>query len=121
MEEVLSYGLTFLSDINFMLAMLVVVLVSACFLGRYVVITRKMVIATLGILAFQIIFIIVFDLIIKAVNPDMYKYLDNVGTFDYITEDNPYYEGIALYSAITSIVINSGVFIYAFIFYLFGI
>ena len=69
MEIIINYALSILSDINFMMAMLIIVLVSACFLGRYIVITRKMVIATLGVLGFRVIFIIAGDILLKVFNP----------------------------------------------------
>ena len=66
-EQIINYITVVISDINFMLNMLVIVMVSACFLGRYVVITRRMVIATCGILILQLIFTFGGDFIISKI------------------------------------------------------
>ena len=48
-ESILNYVIPFVSDFNFIISMLIIVMIAACFLGRYVVITRKMIIVTLGV------------------------------------------------------------------------
>ena len=118
MEIIINYALSILSDINFMMAMLIIVLVSACFLGRYIVITRKMVIATLGVLGFRVIFIIAGDILLKVFNPELYKFMEGLSVLDTVQPDNPYYEAMMTYSFFSSIILNSVWFLYAFIFYL---
>ena len=118
MEIVINYALSILSDINFMMAMLIIVLVSACFLGRYIVITRKMVIATLGVLGFRVIFIIAGDILLKVFNPELYKFMEGLSVLDTVQPDNPYYEAMMTYTFFSSIILNSVWFLYAFIFYL---
>ena len=44
-----------LTNFQFILSMLVVVIVAACFLGRYVVLTKKLTLSSLGILVITII------------------------------------------------------------------
>ena len=118
MEIIINYALSILSDINFMMAMLIIVLVSACFLGRYIVITRKMVIATLGVLGFRVIFIIAGDILLKVFNPELYKFMEGLSVLDTVQPDNPYYEAMMTYTFFSSIILNSVWFLYAFIFYL---
>ena len=117
-EEILNYVSIAVSDINFMIAMLVIVLVSACFLGRYVVITRKMLIATCGVLVFQVLFIIVGSIIMTKFFPDEVAIMENMDVTDTITQDNPNFNKIYLISLVYSFALNAGVFIYAFVFYL---
>ncbi len=118
MEAVLSYLFIALSDISFMLAMLVIVLVSACFLGRYIKITRKMVIATCGVLIFQIVFLVGMEIILKIRFPEAYEILDNMSNTDMMTEGDSLYDLVKTFSDMASLLLNGGVFIYAFIFYL---
>ena len=118
MESVLEYGMTILSDFNFMLAMLVIVLVAACFLGRYIVITRKMVIATLGVAAFRIVFMVVAHFVIKAVDPGLYEFMQNMSMLEGVSPDNQYYDALMMYSLIGNLIVNVFVFSYAFVFYL---
>ena len=118
MEAVLSYLFIALSDISFMLAMLVIVLVSACFLGRYIKITRKMVIATCGVLIFQIVFLVGMEIFLKIRFPEAYEILDNMSYTDMMTEGNSLYDMVKTFSDMASLILNGGVFIYAFIFYL---
>ena len=108
-----------LSDINFMLAMLIVVLFAACFLGRYIVITRKMVIATLGVFVVNLIFILVSSFVINRFFPELNDF-ETLNSYEKIIEaisdndhDNLYY----LYTTVMSLVLNALVFLYAFIFY----
>lgn len=117
-DAIINYGEIILSDINFILAMLVIVLVAACFLGRYIVITRKMVIATLGILVIQIVFVLLINLIIWKINPELYEVLENLDTKSGLSTSDPYYEAVQIYSFGSSLILNGGIFLYAFIFYL---
>ena len=106
------------SDINFMLCMLIIVLISACFLGRYVVITRRMVIATCGILILQLLLNFGGELIISRMYPTETEYLYGLSAQDVITQNDPMYARIFLIKTVFTYVLNIGVFVYAFIFYL---
>ncbi len=44
-----------LTNLQFILSMLIVVIVAACFLGRYVVLTKKLVLSSLGVLGLSIL------------------------------------------------------------------
>ncbi len=105
------------SDVNFMLAMLVIVLVSACFLGRYIVISRKMIIATCGILLIQILIPVIVELVLSKVYPTEYAYLDSMNAQDVITSDDPIFKNVYIISSVMSAVLNGMAFLYAFIFY----
>lgn len=96
-EFIISLGLMILSNLDYMLSMLLVLIVATCFLGRYIVLTRKLVLSTLGIFALTTVMAVVLNISVNTANldPDDYQLL-------YFAEN------------ITSIAI----FIYAFIFYL---
>ncbi len=117
--EVLNLISIPLSDIAFMIAMLIVVMVSACFLGRYIVISKKMVIATIGILLVQIIFTFGGDYIYSIFNPEIYEQIEN-SDFNEILNNKELAssEQFAQFSLILSSVLNILVFGYAFVFYL---
>ena len=118
-KNILSYVATGLSDIDFMMAMIVIVLVAACFLGRYVVISRKMLIATLGIIVLQIAALVFSDIIIKAINPEMYQMMEQLGeTASEINLLDEQYESFMAFVSIFRLVLNAIIFVYAFIFYL---
>ena len=117
-EQIVNYITIVISDINFMLNMLIIVMVSACFLGRYVVITRRMVIATCGILILQLIFTFGGDFIISKIYPVETEYLNGLTAKDIITADDPMYSKVYLITKNYGYALNIGVFIYAFIFYL---
>ena len=118
MEILLNYGSIALSDVSFMLAMLVIVLVSACFLGRYIKITRKMVIATCGVLIFQILFLVGLELILRFNFSEAYEALENMSNSDIVKEGDSNYEFVMALSQIASSILNGGIFVYAFVFYL---
>ncbi|SNU04523.1 GHKL domain-containing protein [Lachnospiraceae bacterium] len=117
-EQIVNYITVVISDINFMLNMLIIVMVSACFLGRYVVITRRMVIATCGILIFQLILTFGGDFLFSKIYPVETEYINGLSAQDIITADNPMYAKVYLISNIYTYVLNIGVFVYAFVFYL---
>ena len=52
-----------LSDLQFMLSMLLVIIVAACFLGRYVVLSKKLVLSTLGVFVVSVIETITVNII----------------------------------------------------------
>lgn len=117
-EAIMNYTGIILSDINFMLAMLIIVLVAACFLGRYIVITRKMVLATLGVLIIQIVFLFASDFLMKSMYPDAYKVLEGMESINELTPELAGYEEIQVFSSMSGLILNGLVFVYAFVFYL---
>lgn len=117
-ESILNYVMPFVSDFNFIISMLIIVMIAACFLGRYVVITRKMFIVTLGVVVLQVLLILTVNLVIKQMNPDFYKLLDEAKGNVYLSADDPNYEFANRYSTITSLIFNGIIFTYAFIFFL---
>ena len=84
-----------LSNFQFILSMLVVVIVAACFLGRYVVLTKKLVLSSLGVLILTILANIILAVFVKG-------------------------EVIADMLILIEQVINIAIFTYAFFFYLFA-
>lgn len=54
-----------LSNFQFILSMLIVVIVAACFLGRYVVLTKKLVLSSLGVIVLTIITNIIIALFVN--------------------------------------------------------
>ena len=94
-EFITGLFLSALNNFQIILAMLLVVIVSACFLGRYVVLYKKLVLSSLGVLVLTIIWTIGLNIIF----PD---YPDN----DVILSIN--------------YLVTFSIFIYAFIFYLFA-
>lgn len=115
--EILNLTTIVLSDIVFMIAMIVIVLIAACFLGRYIVITRKMVIATLGIIILQILFLVISSLVLSKMYPELTAQME-APDFNPELLDNQQYHSMLLISTISSYVVNISVFVYAFIFYL---
>ncbi|MCR5543557.1 MAG: hypothetical protein K6F55_05355, partial [Eubacterium sp.] len=118
LEYIISLATVALSDINFILAMLIIVMVSACFLGRYIVITRKMVIATLGILVLQILFLLLRIVILKYSFPELYEKMSSMSAKESIAETDPNYRAYVMFSVVSSYLLNGVIFLYAFIFYL---
>ena len=118
LEYIISLATVALSDINFILAMLIIVMVSACFLGRYIVITRKMVIATLGVLVLQILFLLLRIVILKYSFPELYEQLSSMSAKESIAETDPNYRAYVMFSVVSSYLLNGVIFLYAFIFYL---
>ena len=110
-NSVINISATLTSDLVFMLSMLSMVMISACFLGRYVVITRKMVIATCGVLAIQIILVIVSSIVLSKMFPSV-EDLYNLDISDEIYAE--YYH----FSKLSTTILNLAAFGYAFIFYL---
>lgn len=84
-----------LSNFQFILSMLVVVIVAACFLGRYVVLTKKLVLSSLGVLILTILANIILAVFVKG-------------------------EVIADMLVLIEQMINIAIFTYAFFFYLFA-
>ncbi len=112
LDLVFNYSAIIASNIEFMLAMLIIVLVAACFLGRYIVITKKMVFATFGIAALEIIAIVCLNVYISHASQEIIDAFNN-GIYD--EESIRVVERV---SYITNMLTNIAVFLYAFIFYL---
>ena len=67
-----------MSNLQFIISLLLVVIVAACFLGRYVVLTRKLVISSFGMLAFSVFGTIIANLFISEdLDKDLVFVLDN--------------------------------------------
>lgn len=95
LEFILRLGLAFLSNAQTILSMLLVILVAACFLGRYIELSKKLVLSSLG--------------------PLVLTLLANVFVNIFFSEIP---EGAILLDINTVLVV--GLFIYAFFFYLFA-
>lgn len=117
-EEILNYVVTGITTINFMMAMIVIVLLAACFLGRYIVISRKMLIATLGVILLHVVVLILGDFIFHKMNPELYNTFEQMNGKDTISLTDEKYSFYAGFITIFKIVLNAVLFIYAFIFYL---
>ena len=110
LDLVFNYSAIIASNIEFILAMLIIVLVAACFLGRYIVITKKMVFATFGIAALEIIAIVCLNVYISHASQEIIDAFNN-GIYD--EESIRVVERV---SYITNMLTNIAVFLYAFIF-----
>ena len=87
--------ISLLSNLQFIVAMLTVVLVAACFLGRYVVLTRKLVFSSFGVLAISVIGSVIMTLCFEE-EPDSATYYVMNG------------------------ILTGAIFVYSFVFYLFA-
>ncbi len=95
LEFILSLGLAFLSNAQTILSMLLVILVAACFLGRYIELSKKLVLSSLGPLVLTLLANVFINLFFSEL-PD----------------------GVILLDINTVLVV--GLFIYAFFFYFFA-
>lgn len=95
LEFILRLGLAFLSNAQTILSMLLVILVAACFLGRYIELSKKLVLSSLGPLVLTLLANVFVNLFFSEL-PD----------------------GVILLDINTVLVV--GLFIYAFFFYLFA-
>ena len=95
LEFILRLGLAFLSNAQTILSMLLVILVAACFLGRYIELSKKLVLSSLG--------------------PLVLTLLANVFVNLFFSEQP---DGVIMLDINTVLVM--GLFIYAFFFYLFA-
>ena len=108
------------SNITFMMSMMVVILISACFLGRYVAISKKMVIGALGVVILETILLMFCNIneknFVSQTETALAVYVDEV---DIPAQE--FHEMIGYFvTGLMSIVINSVAFAYAFVFYLFS-
>ena len=95
LEFILSLGLAFLSNAQTILSMLLVILVAACFLGRYIELSKKLVLSSLGPLVLTLLANVFINLFFSELP-----------------------EGAIMLDINTVLVV--GLFIYAFFFYLFA-
>ena len=95
LEFIIGLGLAFLSNSQTILSMLLVILVAACFLGRYIELSKKLVLSSLGPLVLTMLGNVVLNLFFK---------------------EQP--EGMVMLDINYGLVL--GLFIYAFVFYLFA-
>jgi signal transduction histidine kinase len=109
--------LSLTSNITFVLSMLMIILIAVCFLGRYAVISRKMVLGALGVLFFEAIVTAFFTINEVALN----KWLMDLFAMEEIPAGEDLGEYVRLIAtAIESLAINSIAFVYAFVFYMFS-
>ncbi|WP_034449532.1 sensor histidine kinase [Butyrivibrio sp. AE2032] len=87
--------ISLLSNLQFIVAMLTVVLVAACFLGRYIVLTRKLVFSSFGVLAISVIGSVIMTL-----------------CFSEEPDSDTYY--------VLNGILTGAIFVYSFVFYLFA-
>lgn len=80
-KEITAICVMTLSNLQLIISLLLVVIVAACFLGRQIVLTRKLVISSFGIIAFSIFGTIIANLLIpEKLNKDLIFNLDNLLT-----------------------------------------
>ena len=84
-----------LANSIFIISMLLIIMVSACFLGRYIVLTKKLVISSLGVLMLAVLETVILNMF----------FTDDVSTE---------------FRVITNYITTGFIFIYAFVFYLFA-
>ena len=65
LEFIIGLGLAFLSNSQTILSMLLVILVAACFLGRYIELSKKLVLSSLGPLVLTMLGNVVLNLFFK--------------------------------------------------------
>ncbi|MCR5214283.1 MAG: GHKL domain-containing protein [Eubacterium sp.] len=121
-EEIINIATNGMSVINFIMVMLIIVMISACFLGRYVVLSRKMIITTLGVLVVYIVFIFVTDIILQKLYPVEVAKLEELQETNpnvVISLDDPEFSAVSNVKALLNVLINGVCFLYAFIFFLF--
>ena len=87
--------ISLLSNLQFIIAMLTVVLVAACFLGRYVVLTKKLILSSCGVIAITVIGSVIMTF-----------------CFGEEPDSNTYY--------ILNAILTGAIYVYAFVFYLFA-
>ena len=81
-KEIIQLIVMTMSNLQLIFSLLLVVIVAACFLGRYVVLTRKLVISSFGMLAFSIFGTIIANLLIpEDLDKNLVFVLDNGLTF----------------------------------------
>ena len=112
--DILNYISVIISNIEFILATFIILLVATCFLGRYVVITKKMIIAAFGTVLLSIICNVAPAVIIYFRFPEAF-YASDISE---ISKD--VLNSINVISYYAGFILNAACFLYAFIIYLFA-
>ena len=98
----------FLSNLTFILAMLLIVLIAACFLGRYIVFSRKMIFISLGV-------IVIEGILAVFVEMNLARFTNYVAP---IVEEVPEVSAELFANSLMSLGTNFVAFSYAFVFYM---
>ena len=101
-----------LSQINFILAMIIVLLIASCFLGRNVKITRKMILSA----CFVIVFDVAVTMILDHYEDALMRWAEPIVTEPALAEAG--YNAKVLVMLIESLIVNGVAFLFAFVFYL---
>ena len=99
-EFIISIAPMVLSDLDYIFSMLLVVIVAACFLGRYIVLSRKLVLSTLSLIGVTVIGTVAINAVLASMG-----YTDKVDI-----DTNMFINSI----------FNAAIFVYSLIFYFFA-
>ena len=99
-EFIISIAPMVLSDLDYIFSMLLVVIVAACFLGRYIVLSRKLVLSTLSLIGVTVIGTVAINAVLASMG-----YTDKVDI-----DTNMFINSI----------LNTVLFVYSLIFYFFA-
>ena len=99
-EFIISIASMVLSDLDYIFSMLLVVIVAACFLGRYIVLSRKLVLSTLSVIGVTVIGTVAVNVVLTSMG-----YTDKVDI-----DTNMFINSI----------FNAAIFVYSLIFYFFA-
>ena len=99
-EFIISIASMVLSDLDYIFSMLLVVIVAACFLGRYIVLSRKLVLSTLSLIGVTVIGTVAINAVLASMG-----YTDKVDI-----DTNMFINSI----------FNAAIFVYSLIFYFFA-
>ena len=99
-EFIISIAPMVLSDLDYIFSMLLVVIVAACFLGRYIVLSRKLVLSTLSVIGVTVIGTVAVNVVLTSMG-----YTDKVDI-----DTNMFINSI----------LNTVLFVYSLIFYFFA-
>ena len=99
-EFIISIAPMVLSDLDYIFSMLLVVIVAACFLGRYIVLSRKLVLSTLSVIGITVIGTVAVNVVLTSMG-----YTDKVDI-----DTNMFINSI----------LNTVLFVYSLIFYFFA-
>ena len=99
-EFIISIAPMVLSDLDYIFSMLLVVIVAACFLGRYIVLSRKLVLSTLSVIGVTVIGVVAVNVVLASMG-----YTDKVDI-----DTNMFINSI----------LNAVLFVYSLIFYFFA-
>ncbi len=99
-EFIISIAPMVLSDLDYIFSMLLVVIVAACFLGRYIVLSKKLVLSTLSVIGVTVIGVVAINAVLASMG-----YTDKVDI-----DTNMFINSI----------FNAAIFVYSLIFYFFA-